>query len=193
MTYSEFTKLADILNESVLADKGYGQTFDKYISCAKLFEHWVDVVGKRFEKISLPYDIKGTTLFVSVMSSVVVQELSLYKKDILKKLEPFAHDVNYTIEDIRFDYKNWLSVKKSIDAVKNPKNESGVFDISTPNYYTEKDFETIGLDNKEKEEFKNLKEILEKSENLPEKLKEKLYNNAVMLCKAQKLRNMERT
>lgn len=191
MTYSEFTKLADILNESVLADKRYEQALSKCVSCSLLFSFWGNVVGKRFEKITIPYDFKGTTLYVSVMNSVVVQELSLYKADLLKKLEPYASGFNFTITNIRFDYKNWQSVKSSIDSIKNPSSGSKIFDIDSPNYYTEKDFETIGLDNREEEEFEMLKKSFEKNKFLSAKLREKMYSNAIIQYKAQKLRNKE--
>ncbi len=192
MTYSEFTKLADILNESVLADKRYEQALNKCVSCSMLFGFWGNIVGKRFEKISIPYDFKKTTLFVSVMSSAVVQELTFYKADLLKKLEPYAKGLNFTINDIRFDYKNWQSVKNSINSDTNQSNGSKAFDIDTPSYYTEKDYETIGLDNSEKEEFERLKKSFEENEFLSDKLREKMYNNALIQYKAQKLRGKEK-
>lgn len=191
MTYSEFTKLADILNESVLADKKFGQALDKCVSFSMLFSFWKDVVGKRFEKISIPYDLKGQVLFVSVMSPVVTQELSLYKADLLKKIEPYAEGLNFKITDIRFDYKNWFAVKSNNES-ENSSNGSSVFDIVTPEYYTDKDYEAIGLDNNETKEFQKFRENLENNEFLPKNLKEKIYNNAVMMYKAQKLRKAEK-
>ena len=188
MTYSEFTKLADILNESVLADKRYEQALNKCVSCSMLFGFWGNIVGKRFKKISIPYDFKKTTLFVSVMSSAVVQELTFYKADLLKKLEPYAKGLNFTINDIRFDYKNWQSVKNSINSDTNQSNGSKAFDIDTPSYYTEKDYETIGLDNNEKLEFEKLRETIFNIESMPPHLKEKMFNNALNQYKAKKLR-----
>lgn len=184
MTFSEFTKLADILNESVLADKKYGQALDKYVSCSMLFDFWRDVVGKRFEKITIPYDIKGTVLFVSVASPAVIQDLSFMKADIIKKYAPYAEGLNFKITDIRFDYKNWMSIKNPSNGSKG----SNAFDIDSPEYFTQKDYETICLDNNEENEFAELKNSLSNVEFLPEKLKEKIYNNALVQYKAQKLR-----
>ncbi len=194
MTYSEFTKLADILNESVLADKRFGQALDKCVSCSMLFGFWKDVVGKRFEKVSIPYDLKGTVLFVSVMSSVVVQELSMYKAELLKKIEPYADGLNFKITDIRFDYKNWQSVKNNIEEISGGKTKSGskAFDIDVPEYYTEQDYETIGLDNNEEDEFEKLRESFAQHEFLPEGLREKILKSAMTGYKAKKLRDKEK-
>ncbi len=187
VTYSEFTKLADILNESVLADKKFGQTLDYCVSCSMLFGFWKDVVGKRFEKVSVPYEFKNSVLYVSVMSPVVTQELSMFKADIIKKYEPYAQGLNFVIKEIRFDYKNWFAVKKSIDNA----NGSNAFDADSPEYYTEKDYEAIGLDNDEKLEFEKLRKSFDNNVFLPENVKEKMYNNAVIMYKAQKLRKMQ--
>ncbi len=188
MTYSEFSKLADILNESVLADKSFGQALDNCVSCSMLFAFWKDVVGKRFEKISIPYELKKGILFVSVISPVVTQELCMYKADIIKKYEPYAKGLNLEIKDIRFIYKNWLDVKNNIEN----SNDSKAFDSPHPEYYTEKDYETIGFDKSEEEAFQKVWENLQANKYLPESLKKKLYNNAVIQYKAQKLRKMEK-
>ena len=37
--------------------------------------------------------------------------------------------------------KNWQSVKNSINSDTNQSNGSKAFDIDTPSYYTEKDYE----------------------------------------------------
>jgi len=188
VTYSEFSKLADILNESVLADKRYGQTLDNCVSCGMLFGFWKDVVGKRFEKISIPYDLKNGVLFVSVISPVVTQELSMYKADIIKKYEPYAKGLNLEIFDIRFVYKNWPDVKNAKDG----SNASKAFDSAHPEYYTEKDYETIGFDKSEEEAFQKVWENFEANKYMPESLKKKLYNNVVIQYKAQKLRKIEK-
>ena len=186
MTYSEFSKLADVLNESVLADKRYGQALNKCVSFGTFFSFWENIVGKRFVKISIPYNLKGTTHLVSVVNSVVVQEMSLYKADILKKMEPYAKGLNFTINDIRFDYKNWLSIKNEFN-----KESSKAFDIDAPEYYTDKDFEKICIDNDEELELQKVRENLLKNESLPAETKERIYNNILKSIKAQKLRKNE--
>lgn len=175
------SKLSDILNESVLTGNGFGQALDKCM----LFNFWKNAVGRKFEKISIPYDLKGALLFVSVQSPVIMQELTLFKADIIEKYKPYAEGLGFKILDIKFDYKNWRSVSLGVNG---SKNSSEIFDTDTPEYYTSEDYETIGLDNNEEFEFDELKKSIENIEFLPEELKEKMYNNALKQYKARKLR-----
>ncbi len=184
---NDFSKISDIINESVLSKdaKGAwsGQTFNKSANQAMLFGFWKDVVGKKFEKLSMPYELKGSILFVSAASPAVIQELGFYKNDIIEKYLPYAKGVDLNITDIRFNYKNWMSIKNA-----SPENSSAAFDTDTPVYYTEKDYETIGLDNNEKLEFEKLRETIFNIESMPPHLKEKMFNNALNQYKAKKLR-----
>jgi len=181
----EFSKLSDILKESVQTDKRFGQAFDKSMSCCMLFKFWKNVVGKKFEKLSIPYELKGSTLFVSVMSPAIAQELSFFKKDIIEKYTPYADGLNFKITDIRFNYKNWGAIKGSLS-----ENQSAAFDVDVPDYYTQKDYETIGLDNIEEEEFEKLKETIINVESMPPLLKEKMFNSVLNQYKAKKLRKL---
>lgn len=172
-----FSKISDILNESVLTSRKFGQAIDKCM----FFGFWKNIVGKKFEKISIPYDFKGAILLVSVMSPVVLQEMSFFKKDIIEKCAPYAEGLNLKVLDIKFDYKNWLSVK----------NASGTFDLSDTNsaeFYNEEDIAAVNLEPGEEERFKELKASILNIEFLPENLKEKIFNNALKQYKAQKLR-----
>ena len=176
MKNNNFSKISDILNESVLANQKLGQAFDKCM----LFDFWKNVVGKRFEKFSVPYDLKGAVLFVSVSSPAIIQELSFYKADIIKKYAPYAKGLNFKIVDVRFDYKNWGNIKKG--------GQSDAFDVDTPDVYSEDDFEGVILDEQEESEFKQLQKNISDIDFLPETLKEKTYTNAKKSYKAQKLR-----
>ncbi len=182
----EFSKISDILNESAHTHKGFGQAFEKSKTCNMFFSFWKNIVGKKFEKLSIPYELKGSTLFVSVISPAVIQELSFFKKDIIEKCMPYADGLNLKITEIRFNYKNWTSIKAS---TSNKQNSDSSFDKDVPDYYTDKDYETIGLDNNEETEFNKLKETISKVESLPPHLKEKMYNNVLNQYKAKKLRD----
>ncbi len=177
MKNNNFSKISDILNESVLTNQKFGQAFDKCM----LFDFWKTVVGKRFEKFSIPYDLKGTVLFVSAQSPAIIQELSFYKADIIKKYTPYAQGLNFKITDIRFDYKNWGNIKKS-------KQKSDAFDVDNPDIYTEDDFEAVILDDTEEIEFNELQKKISNIDFLSDSLKEKIYTNARNSYKAQKLR-----
>jgi len=180
MKNSDFSTISDILKESVLK-ANFGQALDKCM----LFGFWKNVVGKKFANFSLCYDLKGTTLYVSVSNPAIIQELSFFKADIIKKFEPYADGLNLKIKDIRFDYKNWHHLKNLLNA----DNLETAFDIDVPDIYTQKDYDSIGLDNIEEQEFNKLKEIVDNIEFLTDELKQKLYNNALNKYKAKKLRS----
>lgn len=184
---NDFSKLSDVLNESVLTDNRFGQAFEKSRNYNILFSFWKNIVGKKFEKFSIPYELKGSILFVSVVNPAIIQELTFFKQDIIEKYSPYAKDLNLNITDIRFDYKNWLSIKSA----SNSEKSNRAFDTDTPDYYTEKDYETIGLDNVEEQQFNNLKETIQKVEFLPPHLKDKLFNSALNQYKAKKLRKKQ--
>lgn len=187
MKKNEFSKISDILNESVLTNERFGQAFDKSKNSCMLFKFWKNVVGRKFEKLSIPYDIKGSILYVSVINPAVIQELNFFKKEIIEKYTPYADGLNYKITDIRFNYKNWSEVKAS-DGNTNTANK--IFDTDTPSYYTENDYEKIGLDNIEEKEFEELKKSIINVESMPPLLKEKMFNNALNQYKAKKMRKL---
>ncbi len=184
---NDFSKLSDILNESVLSADNkawrFGQAFEKSRNYTMLFSFWKNVVGKKFEKLSIPYELKGSILFVSAASPAIIQELNFFKKDIIEKYSPYAQGLDLKITDIRFDYKNWSAIKMT-----NSEKSSTAFDTDVPEYYTQKDYETIGLDNIEEEEFSKLKETIQKVESLPSHLKDKMFRSALNQYKAKKLR-----
>lgn len=182
---NEFSKISDILDTSVRTFNRFGQAFEKSKTCSMFFSFWKDVVGKKFEKLSIPYELKGSILFVSAASPAVIQELNFFKKEIIEKYTPYAEGLELKLTDIRFDYKNWGSIKAQLsDDAKSEK----LFDTDTPDYYTQKDYETIGLDNSEEADFEKLKNTLENVKSLPPQLKEKMFNNALNQYKAKKLR-----
>lgn len=181
----EFLKISDILDTSVRTFNRFGQAFEKSKTCSMFFSFWKDVVGKKFEKLSIPYELKGSILFVSAVSPAVIQELNFFKKEIIEKYTPYAEGLNLKLTDIKFDYKNWASIKSQMQG---DLKSSKTFDTDTPDYYTEKDYETIGLDNSEEADFKKLKNTLENVKSLPPYLKEKMFNNALNQYKAKKLR-----
>ncbi len=181
MKNNDFSKISDILSGSVLASGKFGQALEKSMSCGMLFDFWKNAVGKKFEKFSVPYDIKGTKLFVSVISPAILQELSFFKADIIKKYAPYANGLGFNITDIKFDYKNWYSIKNS-------GRQSEAFDTDMPDYYCDNDFDEIQLSIDEEKEFIKLKESVSGIEFLPANIKDKMYNNALKQYKAQKLR-----
>lgn len=170
-----FSKFSDIINESALKQM-FGQALDKCM----LFEFWKNIAGKKFEKVSIPYEIKGGVLFVSVASSTVAQELGFFKADLIKNAMPYVKGLKFNLVDIRFNYKNWREIKAG--------GKSAAFDESLSVPYTEEDFNSVDLTENERKEFDELYRSLLKNDFIPESVREKFYNSILNQFKAQKLR-----
>ena len=100
-----FNSIGEILG-STLNDGAEYSIVSRY---AVFFSFWGDIVGSKFSSTSKPYLVKEGNLYVSCANSFVVQELMMFKGDILKKIIPYANGVNLDIKDIVFSYKNWES------------------------------------------------------------------------------------
>ena len=82
---------------------------DSYQMCTKkcLYEY----ISPIFDKKSKPYGmINGTTMIIACENAAVVQELTLRKRQILKKYTPYVKSLNITLKDIMFDAKKWNKV-----------------------------------------------------------------------------------
>jgi len=78
---------------------------------ANLYKFWSKVVGKPFDTKSKPYGMMGgNTMIIACESAVVVQELTLRKKQIIKKYAPYVKPLKITLKDIVFDAKKWSKV-----------------------------------------------------------------------------------
>jgi len=69
--------LCDVLNTFQL---------DPDLELTRLFSLWDDVVGEALAKNARPAGFKGKILLVNVVSSVWIQELQYYRKDMIRKL-----------------------------------------------------------------------------------------------------------
>ncbi|MDP3283106.1 MAG: DUF721 domain-containing protein [Desulfobacterales bacterium] len=59
---------------------------DQDLELTGLFSLWDDAVGAAVAKNARPAGFKGKILLVNVVSSVWIQELQYYKKDMIRKL-----------------------------------------------------------------------------------------------------------
>ena len=80
------------------------------------FNSWSEIVGFRFKNNTRAVMIKSknniNTLVVAVKSPVISQELFLFKKDLLNKIENYSKPLGLIIDDIYFDAKLWREYKK---------------------------------------------------------------------------------
>ena len=80
----------------------------KAMKRANLYSFWSKIIGKPYDKKSKPYGMAGNhTMIIACESSVVVQELMLRKKQIIKDFAPYVKSLNIVLKDIIFDQKRW--------------------------------------------------------------------------------------
>ncbi len=105
--YTDFKGVDSLISE-MLKDN---EILQKAMKRANLYTFWAKVVGKPFDKKSKPYGmINGTTMIIACENAAVVQELTLRKRQILKKYTPYVKSLNITLKDIMFDAKKWNKV-----------------------------------------------------------------------------------
>ncbi len=97
--------------------------FEAVIRHSTIFSFWKDIVGAKFVKFTKPYSIKGSKIFVSAKSPIVVQELSLLKEKILKKINSYSKPLDIEIKDIIFNYKNFSEKTQQEDEFIEDKPE----------------------------------------------------------------------
>jgi hypothetical protein len=97
--------------DSVIADFiGEDETLKKAMKRSNISKFWKKVVGKPFDEKSRPFGMRGAhTMIIACENAVVVQELTLRKKDIIKKYSPYVKPLNIEIKDIVFDVKKWTT------------------------------------------------------------------------------------
>lgn len=117
--YTDFNSLGNIVNKFV-QDTNLKQGVKK----ATIFKFWPKVVGKKFEKHSKIEAInQQNVLIVACANSTVSSELTMFKSDILKKINMYAQPLGIEIVDINFSHKIWKkdTVEQNISVEeKNP-------------------------------------------------------------------------
>lgn len=104
ITYTDFEGLDDLLAKMLNGNP----MLQKAMRRSNLYKFWSKVVGKPFDEKSKPHGmINGNTMVVACESAVVVQELTMRKRQIIKKLAPYVKSLNINLKDIMFDVKRW--------------------------------------------------------------------------------------
>jgi len=98
-----FSSLGEIIEDSITNNPRY----ELALKCSTLFGFWGQIVGPKFEKFSRPINLVGGKLSVVCKSPVIVQELTMFKSDLLEKISKFATPLNLKVTDFIFSYKNW--------------------------------------------------------------------------------------
>ena len=80
--YTDFTGIDKLLADMLGAD----EILQKAMKRSNLYKFWSKVVGAPFDEKSKPHGMIGAgTMVIACESAVVVQELTLRKKQIIKK------------------------------------------------------------------------------------------------------------
>lgn len=102
--YTDFKGIDSLLSDMLKDNK----ILQKAMKRSTIYKFWAKVVGKPFDTKSKPHGmINGTIMVVACENAAVVQELTLKKKQIIKKYAPYVEPLNITIKDIVFDVKKW--------------------------------------------------------------------------------------
>ncbi len=108
MKYHNFDKLGDILM-TVAKQSG----LDAGISQTVLLNIWSETVGNRFKSTTKAVKIHNKILTIATKSPAVTQELSMFKTDILKKIQILTKNLDLKINEIIFNHKIWNEINKT--------------------------------------------------------------------------------
>lgn len=149
---------------------------DKGLKQQEFAKLWPKIVGPKFQnssKAAYIYSRNGIdTLMVAVSSSMVAQELSFFKEDILKKIKKVSQD--FEIKDIFFNPKLWEEIKQENNTVKKEENNPKFYKIEKS--FSEKEIKNIKLSD---EIIQSVKNSLEEQNFYSEELKEKMFNTII--------------
>ncbi|MFA6989089.1 MAG: DciA family protein [Candidatus Gastranaerophilaceae bacterium] len=142
---------------------------EKALKETALIDLWPQIVGPRFENNSKAYTIlsrnKQNILVVATSSSVVSQELSMFKNEIIKKIYKHASNLDLKINDILFNTKIWGELNKKEKITENTSAEKYT---KSP---TEEELNKIEIPENLLESIKNsLKEQTFSSDSLKERM-----------------------
>ncbi len=169
------SKISDILSESFFNKDVCLSSVKK----ATAFGFWKDITGSRFSNFSMPYDIKGSTLFVAVKNPQVMQELIFYKNNILSKSKNYFSPLGYNINEIRYDYKIWNKINSSDEVIGDNSLED--IDIET--------IEKTDLTPIEQKEISKVTDTISNYSFMTDEQKNRFKRNIINSIKAKKVIN----
>lgn len=102
--YTDFKGIDGVIADLLDKDK----MMQKAMRRSTLYKFWAEVVGKPFDEKSKPHGmIGGTTMVIACENAVVIQELTMRKRQIIKKFAPIVKSLKIELKDIVFDAKKW--------------------------------------------------------------------------------------
>ncbi len=102
--YTDFKGVDSVISDLLKND----EILQKAMKRSNLYKFWAKVVGQPFDTKSKPYGMLGAnTMIIACESAVVVQELTLRKKQIIEKYSSYVKPLNIELKDMVFDVKKW--------------------------------------------------------------------------------------
>lgn len=165
---SKTQTLSELIHASVFSQHSAKNKINSVIKHSTIFSFWESIVGAKFSKFTKPYSIKYNKLYVSAKSPIIIQELNLYKRNILNKVNSYSRPLGIEITDIIFNYKNYC--------VQNPITQTNIED--KPVWFEKTDVQNVELEQEKKEAIsKNIDKINFLSDEQKEKLTQKIIEN----------------
>src|SRR5574344_1103486 len=97
--------------DTVIADLIENKDIKKAVTRSNLYRFWKKIVGEKFADKSKPFSmIGGGTMVIACENSVVAQELTFIKLQLIQKFAPYLKSLRITLKDLKFDSKKWVNV-----------------------------------------------------------------------------------
>ena len=120
---NETKTISELLNNFTFGcESSKGKSLSGTIKNSVLFSFWEEIIGSNFAKYTKPTKISNSKLYVSAKSPIIVQELSLNKSTLFKKINKYSTALKFKINDIVFEYKNY---KKETRINNQEENKQG--------------------------------------------------------------------
>ena len=168
----DFTSIGEILNKNLDENPRYKFA----LKCSTIFSFWGDIVGKKFEKLTKPSEVKNSKLKVLCKNATIASELTLYKTQLLQKIKTYSEPIDIKIEDIIFSYKDWTNPIEKFSEIK---------DEFLP-YITDEELNEQEIS---EEDVKIIFESIEKLDFMPPATKEKYFSDIIKNLKYKKYKN----
>jgi len=103
--YTDFISTGEIV-EGLLENK----EFKRAINRSNLYSFWKKIVTAKYKNKSRPWGMGGAGLMIiACENSIVAQELTMNKVQLLAKFQPYAKSLKIDVKDLKFDVKRWES------------------------------------------------------------------------------------
>ena len=172
INYLEMSDIAELLDNIKKEKK-----FDTAIKTNTLFGFWKKISGKKFANVSKcdQLNTKGV-LTVACKSSIVSNELLMFKEELLRQLNIYAKPLDLAVSDIVFSHKIWK------EETEEDQPQAEEYTPQKPQI-SEEELNSIELN---QEEIDSIQAALSKINFVDEQHKTRMMNSIIRSLKEQK-------